>query len=1069
MFEHKSGLPRAYDRHPDKPNHASVVFREETFIEGADLNEAQSIVRSRQKRLGNLVNHDGDRISGCDAIVDVNASEVTITAGRVYVAGDVHAVDGAVLAAVPMTGDVTVGVRITETFPDEVADPDLKGIFPGEESEGEPCAARETITLSWGFEGDGVVGALFPVYLIRDSTVIDQTQPAILGGVNQAISAYIVGSHGNYISEGCRVTALGKIATAQHFSIQAGTAVIEGFIRTRNSDFRFVKEEDPDLAQVDAELHSFDDGGSGTATVTVRRLPVSSIVQAIVSKEVTRTLTKGVTDSIEALPDSSVFEIVEVVSGATTYVQTTDYTLTGDSIDWSAAGAEPGVGVSYDVTYRYRDAVVEDSFSDTQVTLSGGYTGGDILLTYLYKMPRIDVLCLDVTGVPVYVTGIPAAVSPAKPVVPQNLAPLCTITNSWTAKPTIRNDGTRNFPYTKISRMYDKIVDSYNLIGLERLRRTLDSREPVAKKGVFVDPFENDRYRDTGEAQTAAVFEGSMQLPVLPTFYAPVVTSPLLLDYTSVVHISQPLSTSCRKINSYQNFDPIPAAMTITPSSDMWVETDSVFLSDITQTFGTGNVVRTTQEVQLVDEREELIELLREIDIAFEIEGFGNGEELSSLTFDGLDVTPAGPLAADITGAISGSFTIPASVPAGTKPVVATGAGGSEASNVFIGQGILQIDEMRRINSIFREPTQSGGGGGGGWSGMPAGQAERLLVDPVAQSYAVTEPRMLTSVKVKFCNVGDVTKGCILQIVAATVSSNNSVLPTRTVLSEAFINMGDVVVDEFYDAALNVPLTQYSDRQYCFVLLTDDAAHSISSAVIGDFDAELQSFVSSQPYTVGVMFTSSNALSWNVHNDEDVTFQALVAKFAPLTKTVTLGTYDLVDCSDIMVRANVELPTADARLWFEVVRPTDEVYRLQPNQNLELNEFITETVTLKVVLVGSEEISPILYPGVLFIAGELQTSATYVSRAFAIGTAVRMGVYFKAWLPSGSSAVVDIDKADDTFETVPLDVTEQLNDGWLEREHALDPFTAVQGRLKFTLTGTPAARLSVADLRAASI
>ncbi|MBL6431665.1 MAG: DUF4815 domain-containing protein [Alphaproteobacteria bacterium] len=48
----------------------------------------------------------------------------------------------------------------------------------------------------------------------------------------------------------------------------------------------------------------------------------------------------------------------------------------------------------------------------------------------------------------------------------------------------------------------------------------MDSREPVAKRGVFVDPFTSDRYRDGGIAQDAAVFEGSCQLAIDPTVFS---------------------------------------------------------------------------------------------------------------------------------------------------------------------------------------------------------------------------------------------------------------------------------------------------------------------------------------------------------------------------------------------------------------------------------------------------------------------------------------------------------------------------------------------------------------------
>jgi len=130
---------------------------------------------------------------------------------------------------------------------------------------------------------------------------------------------------------------------------------------------------------------------------------------------------------------------------------------------------------------------------------------------------------------------------------------------------------------------------------------------------------------------------------------------------------------------------------------------------------------------------------------------------------------------------------------------------------------------------------------------------------------------------------------------------------------------------------------------------------------------------------------------------------------------------------------------------------------------------VTEAVTLRAVLSGSEKMSPILFPGIILVAGTIATSATYVSRAMEMGTAVRMSAYMKHWLPSGSDVTVDFDKTDNVWTAAPVNVTDILDDGWIEREYRLASITAVQGRIRVTLTGGPAARPSVQDLRAVAI
>uniref|UniRef100_UPI00301868AC DUF4815 domain-containing protein n=1 Tax=Kaistia sp. MMO-174 TaxID=3081256 RepID=UPI00301868AC len=192
-----------------------------------------------------------------------------------------------------------------------------------------------------------------------------------------------------------------------------------------------------------------------------------------------------------------------------------------------------------------------------------------------------------------------------------------------------------------------RLIDLIDVVSMEKLKRSIDGKDPVAKRGIFVDPFVDDHYRDAGAAQTAAVFEGSCQLAIDPTLYSASLSAPVLLDWTEEVVIRQELATECVLVNPYQNFTPLPISLAITPSTDFWTETSTAFLSPQTQRFGSGNTSRTTVSTRVVDHREELVEFLRQIPVAFTVKGFGVGETLASLTFDGVDVTPAGPLVGD--------------------------------------------------------------------------------------------------------------------------------------------------------------------------------------------------------------------------------------------------------------------------------------------------------------------------------------------------------------------------------------------------------------------------------------
>ncbi|MEZ5878973.1 MAG: hypothetical protein R3D43_15160 [Tepidamorphaceae bacterium] len=85
----------------------------------------------------------------------------------------------------------------------------------------------------------------------------------------------------------------------------------------------------------------------------------------------------------------------------------------------------------------------------------------------------------------------------------------------------------------------------------------------------------------------------------------------------------------------------------------------------------------------------------------------------------------------------------------------------------------------------------------------------------------------------------------------------------------------------------------------------------------------------------------------------------------------------------------------------------------QANQPVEFDERITETVTLRAVLNGTAEVSPILWPNLLLCTGRIRTTGTYVTRAFEMGAAVNVRAIFTGQLPAGSSVAVDVDAADD--------------------------------------------------------
>lgn len=1065
-FEHESGLPQAFDRAAGKSEQQGVVFYgERHFLQAPELNELQTIARARHNRLGRLVANDGDRIERAEAVVDIDAKTVTLTAGRIYVTGDVFPVDEAVLTNVAMAGRVDIGVRLRKTFVTHEADPTLLGIVPGSEAEGEPGAAREIAAIAWAKANDGGAGDFYAVYTLQDGTIIDQRGPSLLEPAMQALAEYDR-AHGHYVVSGCRVTALGANAGAQAFSIEQGEANISGFKRVRNAALRLAEPQEWDEFAIPGETDTYPGGTS--YTYEVDQFPIGAINSILLTKEKTVNVVRGaVANGQDALPDTSIIEIKSVVQNATTFAANT-YLRTGNTVDWAPAGSEPAVGSTYAVTYRYRASVQPTAYTDRTITVAGGAAGGDIITAYTAKMPRIDRIGLRMDGSPVYIKGISARSNPVPPIVPGDVLPLAKVANDWMSKPVVENDAVRSVPYSEIWRYFNRIVDHDRLIQLERLKSGIDSREPVAKKGVFVDPFTDDSYRDTGAPQTAAIGLGVFQLPITPTFFYATLTAPVMLDYVEEVVSSQELKTACELINPYANFSPLPGSMKLTPAVDFWTVQQTQWLSAQTinlnmgVTFG-GPLQTTSVAEQLVDQRSEQAEFLRPIQVAFEIDGFGVGEILDVLTFDGINVKPAGQQQGNASGKISGTFTIPANVTAGTKPIYAKGRANTEASAMFTGQGTIETDIMRRVTTIqtwtqMQIVGTRNSGRGGGFGGSDQGGHD---VDPQAQMFSVSEPRQIIGVDFHLCKIGNMAHGLLIE----QVTTDNG-YPTTDVQAQAFLPMTGAV-EGWKGARYRLPVTTLPDRRSAFVIKTDDNVHSVSLAKLGGFDADLQKFVSSHPYVVGPRFSSVNAITWTAHQDEALTFRLVAAKYTATTKVVALGTVNLVQCSDLQIRAAVELPSAECSVVFEVVRKNGTIYRLSPFQVLQLTEYLTETVTLRAVLKGTEKLSPILFAPVEIIAGRIAQEATYITRSMSLGAAVRLTAYLKTYMPSGSTFGVSYSIDGGPFQGLPLAKTDALAFPlWTEKTYQATGLSGQTVRLGITATGGPAARVMAGDFGA---
>lgn len=641
-------LQNYYNRFDANKNYEMHLLRDGNAGQGAEINEIQSSLMYRIKQLADGLYKDGDVLKDAQLVVNAETGAVQAQNGLIYLNGAVRGVPQASFT-VSVTGSVSVGVYLRQSVITELEDPTLYNPAVGSDAEGEPGAARLQMTTAWGFSGDGQTGDFFPVYVIDDGSLRSKETPPAFDSLLQTLAGYDRdATGGSYIVSGLTLLKAADDATGrQVYNLSEGRARVNGFGVNIATSRRIVHAAQPELRTVDAEGH-LATGQSGER-INVSFPPLKGLTRLVVTKQTTATLTHGAfSGCTDTLPDTGVLEIVSVTQSQTTYTAGSDYQLNAGGVDWSAAGAEPATGSTYSVTYKHQAVVQADSWDATGFTMSGVVAGTIVSVSYQQMLPRIDTLALDTEGTFTWFTGVATTGTPRRPVIPQGMLGIASVSQTWTDERAVSNDGDRVVPNSDILTLAQQIENVRQEVARQRLESDIANREAGMKRGMFVDPFLDDSMRDQGLPQTAAVVDGELTLPVTNITASALsadITKPTSLPAAYSIAVSQPLRTGSMQVNPYLAFTLTQGKAVLTPAMDRWTETKSVWTSPATValTKGSGNrsTTSTSTTTQLVSRTETDIEYLRQIPVAFAVSGFGPGEHLSHVLFDGIDVTPA--------------------------------------------------------------------------------------------------------------------------------------------------------------------------------------------------------------------------------------------------------------------------------------------------------------------------------------------------------------------------------------------------------------------------------------------
>ena len=1055
-----------YSRDESAKNFEEHLFIAGPALQSAELNEIQQRSASRLKAVADSLFRDGDIVRDAVVVVDEATGATTCSSGAVYLRGAVRGVPSASFT-IPL-GTVDIGIYLVETLVTATEDATLKDPASGLLNYQRAGAHRLKVEPVWGYDGDANTGDFFPIYVADNRVLRPKAPPPTIDSVAQAIAKYDRDSTGgSYVVRGMEVKALADAASNQVYSVAEGACRANGSEIEFDTSRRLTFDPAPDLKFIANEPHL--SAGTASQRVDVSFTPIASITSISITKQVEETVTHGAfAGSSDALANTSVLEIVAVNQGGTwngssfvggtNYVGGgTDYQLTANPVDWSPAGAEPATGSTYTVIYRYIATVSADSSDDDGFMVSDAVAGTLILVSYNQKMPRIDRIAVSETGELIWLKGVSTNYHPRPPIVPSNMLGIASIQQTWRADRPVSSDGVRVVPMQDISRMNDRIDYVLGLVAQQRLETSAQMRATGIVKGILADPFIDDSLRNAGEVQTGAIVEGVLTLPidVTPAFAdsrdSNVLSS---LAFTNVPLISQTARTGSMKVNPYDAFDVplVPPEAVLSPSVDRWTEVTENFRStrtrlmiDLWWWWAPGRLSRRNWRrwgrwwEGRRDEEVSTITLpastLRPITVAFTLTGFAVGETLASMTFDGVAVTPTGHAPADANGTITGQFTIPAGIPAGTKAVVFTGSGTSVAETTFTGEGTTVV-ENRRIR--WRR-----------WA---------RRVDPLAETFTLASSQQITGVDLWFTAIGT-------SAIEVQIRETSNGVPNNTVLASTRLDPGDISLVGSTRFLFNAPLFLTGEVEYAIVVLCDDAVAACAIAELGQQDPNTLQWVTAQPFQVGVLLSSSNASTWTPHQDRDLAFQLLGAAFSETTRTIALGTVAVTSATDLAVRATVEFPTDDADVQFILTLPDASQLTVGVDQSVQLDAAITGNVSISAVLTGTAAVSPILFSDVQLLWGVVGTTGTYFSRYILAGTGTAK-VIIEAFLPGSSSIEVAIKgELEGAWTVLSSPTAVQMDDGWVELTYESAALAVVSVATRLTLTGTSAARPAARNLR----
>lgn len=288
-------------------------------------------------------------------------------------------------------------------------------------------------------------------------------------------------------------------------------------------------------------------------------------------------------------------------------------------------------------------------------------------------------------------------------------------------------------------------------------------------------------------------------------------------------------------------------------------------------------------------------------------------------------------------------------------------------------------------------------------------------IDPLAQTFLLLEERFVTSIELFFeTRDMDSSGGSSYQAKPVTVQLRNVVngYPGTTVLASKVLEASSVKVSLKGDLptkfVFSDPVLLQANVEYAVVVLTGSSQYRVFVAKMSGKDLVSGNIVSRQPYSVGLLFSSSNATAWTAHQDMDLKFRLYAAEFKKPSGKLNFASLPLpIPISQLLLATSQVVPQGSNLQW--QWSPNGTSWYALNDAGVTALGAPTEDVYVRAILSGNSKSSPVIQTGAIG-AGALsyKASGTYVSKEWYTNeTFTKITVYVDFQTPSGTTQKVE--------------------------------------------------------------